>query len=103
MLLQHLKDRPADIKEISGRRRGRFLLRETLSIPPSTVDQNCPYLDGAIRGGRPLLRGERSAEHRLGGESGRSRAAHFVVERTANVDRPTMMVFDLDPGPPANI
>ena len=44
----------------------------------------------------------RSADTRLAGQSRRSRVTHRVSE-DKDVARPTVIVFDLDPGAPANI
>ena len=43
------------------------------------------------------------ADARLARQPRRPRAAHVAARRRRTIERPTMLVFDLDPGPPATI
>ena len=52
-------------------------------------------------GATSLLRGRGSADARVAGEPRRPRAAHFAGAARATPLSPTILAFDLDPGPPA--
>ena len=79
----------------------RLLLREALPVAPAGLGQ------ATIRSARDdrddrLLRRRRSGDARVARQPRRPRAAHVAGARR-RPRAPTILVFDLDPGPPATI
>ena len=100
VLLPHLHDRPLTLKRYPDGVEGKFFYeKQCPSHRPDWVQtaavwsrHNKRNIDFCLANDLPTLV--------WAGEPGRHRAAHVAVPRRRTSNRPTMMVFDLDPGRP---
>ena len=103
VLLPHLHDRPLTLKRYPDGVEGKhFYEKQCPSHRPDWVQtaavwsgRNKKNIDFCLANDLPTLV--------WAAEPGRHRAAHLAVPRRGRSHRPTMMVFDLDPGAPADI
>ena len=102
VLLPHLKDRPLTMKRYPNGVEGEFFYEKNCpSHRPKWVktakvwsEGNQRTMDYCLANDLPtLVWAANLADLEL----------HTSLSRKSNIERPTMMVFDLDPGPPANI
>ena len=102
VLLPHLKDRPLTMKRYPDGVEGEFFYEKNCpSHRPKFVrtakvwsEGNQRIMDYCLANDLPtLVWAANLADLEL----------HTSLSRKNNIERPTMMVFDLDPGPPANI
>jgi bifunctional non-homologous end joining protein LigD len=102
VLLTHLKDRPLTMKRYPDGVEGQFFYEKNCpSHRPSWVktakvwsEGNDRMMDYCLANDLPtLVWAANLADLEL----------HTSLSRKNKIDRPTMMVFDLDPGPPADI
>src|SRR6266436_1360010 len=102
LLLPHLKDRPLTMKRYPDGVEGEFFYEKNCpSHRPKWVktakvrnEGNQKTMDYCLANDLPtLVWAANLADLEL----------HTSLSRKNNIDRPTMMVFDLDPGPPADI
>jgi bifunctional non-homologous end joining protein LigD len=102
VLLPHLKDRPLTMKRYPNGVEGEFFYEKNCpSHRPNWVQTAKVWSEGnqrimhyCLANNLPtLVWAANLADLEL----------HTSLSRKNNVDRPTMMVFDLDPGPPADI
>jgi bifunctional non-homologous end joining protein LigD len=102
VLLPHLKDRPLTMKRYPDGVEGQFFYEKNCpSHRPSWVktakvwsEGNDRMMDYCLANDLPtLVWAANLADLEL----------HTSLSRKNKIDRPTMMVFDLDPGPPADI
>ena len=98
----HLRDRPLTLKRYPEGVDGDVLLREALPAPPAEV---VPHRAGLERGQRRvhrLLRRERPASL-VWAANIADLELHASLSLARAIDTPTLLVFDLDPGPPADV
>jgi bifunctional non-homologous end joining protein LigD len=102
VLLPHLKDRPLTMKRYPNGVEGEFFYEKNCpSHRPKWVktakvwsEGNQRTMDYCLANDLPtLVWAANLADLEL----------HTSLSRKSNIERPTMIVFDLDPGPPANI
>ena len=91
----------ADAQALPERRRGPGLLREARAVAPAGLGADRA---GAARGARRSSSARRDDLPTLVwlAQPRRPRAAPVAGARRATLERPTMLVFDLDPGAPAD-
>jgi bifunctional non-homologous end joining protein LigD len=100
VLLPHLRDRPLTLKRYpNGVDAGHFFEKNSPKHRPdwvqtATVQMNSKTIDFTLAQDLPTLVG-------LGNLA--DLELHTSLSRAPDVGRPTMLVFDLDPGPPATI
>jgi bifunctional non-homologous end joining protein LigD len=102
VLLPHLKDRPLTMKRYPNGVEGEFF-----------YEKNCPaHRPSWVKTAKVWSEGNRRHMHYclvqdlptlVWAANLADLELHTSLARKQNVTRPTMMVFDLDPGPPANI
>jgi bifunctional non-homologous end joining protein LigD len=102
VLLPHLKDRPLTMKRYPNGVEGEFF-----------YEKNCPaHRPSWVKTAKVWSEGNRRHMHYclvqdlptlVWAANLADLELHTSLARKQNVARPTMMVFDLDPGPPANI
>ena len=102
VLLPHLKDRPLTMKRYPNGVEGEFF-----------YEKNCPsHRPSWVKTAKVWSEGNRRDMHYclvqdlptlVWAANLADLELHTSLARKQNVARPTMMVFDLDPGPPANI
>jgi bifunctional non-homologous end joining protein LigD len=102
VLLPHLKDRPLTMKRYPNGVEGEFFYEKNCPshrpkwVKTATVwsEGNQRNMDYCLANDLPtLVWAANLADLEL----------HTSLSRKNNIERPTVMVFDLDPGPPANI
>ena len=102
VLLPHLKDRPLTLKRYPNGVEGMFFYEKRcpvfrpawLKTAPIWSEGNNETIDFCLANDLPsLVWAANLADLEL----------HTFLSRKQNPHRPTMLVFDLDPGPPANI
>ena len=95
---------PPDAQALPGRRRGPVLLREAVPGPPARLGAH-RRRRGSRHNGREIdyCLVDDLADARLAGQPRRPRAAHAARRSPTTPKAPTMLAFDLDPGPPATI
>jgi len=102
VLLPHLKDRPLTLKRYPNGVEGMFFYEKRcptfrpawLKTAPIWSEGNNEDINFCLANDLPsLVWAANLADLEL----------HTFLSRKQNPDRPTMLVFDLDPGPPANI
>ena len=103
VLLPHLKDRPLTMKRYPERRRRRILLREKLPerIGRSGFKTAKVWSEGNQREMHYCL--AQDLPTLVWAANLADIELHTSLSRKKDVARPTMMVFDLDPGAPADI
>ena len=102
VLLPHLKDRPLTMKRYPDGVEGEFF-----------YEKNCPsHRPSWVKTAKVWSEGNnRTMEYCLANDlptlvwaaNLADLELHTSLSRKSKIDRPTMMVFDLDPGPPADI
>ena len=102
VLLPHLKDRPLTMKRYPNGVEGEFF-----------YEKNCPsHRPSWVKTAKVWSEGNnRTMEYCLANDlptlvwaaNLADLELHTSLSRKSKIDRPTMMVFDLDPGPPADI
>src|SRR6266480_3983029 len=102
VLLPHLKDRPLTMKRYPDGVEGEFF-----------YEKNCPsHRPSWVKTAKVWSEGNnRTMDYCLGNDlptlvwaaNLADLELHTSLSRRNKIDRPTMMVFDLDPGPPADI
>jgi len=102
VLLAHLKDRPLTMKRYPNGVEGEFF-----------YEKNCPsHRPGWVKTAKVWSEGNnRTMDYCLANDlptlvwaaNLADLELHTSLSRKNKIDRPTMMVFDLDPGPPADI
>jgi bifunctional non-homologous end joining protein LigD len=102
VLLPHLKDRPLTMKRYPNGVEGEFF-----------YEKNCPaHRPSWVKTAKVWSEGNRRDMHYclvqdlptlIWAANLADLELHTSLARKQNIGRPTMMVFDLDPGPPANI
>jgi bifunctional non-homologous end joining protein LigD len=101
-LLPHLKDRPLTLKRYPDGVTGPFFYEKRcppyrpswLQTAPVFTERHGEEIDYCLANDLPSIVWAAN----LG-----DLELHTFLSRAKNIERPTMMVFDLDPGPPANI
>ena len=78
-----------------------FLLREELPRPPPAVGRHRAASPGKSATSRPATVSSTTPRRLLWAANLAALELHVPLARAAAPDRPTAMVFDLDPGPPA--
>ena len=101
VLLPHLRGHPLTLKRYPERRGGPVLLREAVPVAPARLGEHAPRsrpgrktIDFCLCDDLPTLVWMANlADLEL----------HPSLSLAAAIERPTVMAFDLDPGPPAGI
>jgi bifunctional non-homologous end joining protein LigD len=102
VLLPHLKDRPLTMKRYPNGVDGEFFYEKNCPIHrPSWVKTAKVWSEGNQRDMRYCL--VQDLPTLVWAANLADLELHTSLARKQNVARPTVMVFDLDPGPPANI
>ena len=102
VLLPHLKDRPLTMKRYPNGVEGEFFYEKNCpSHRPSWVKTAKVWSEGNQRDVHYCL--VQDLPTLVWAANLADLELHTSLARKQNVARPTMMVFDLDPGPPANI
>ena len=102
VLLAHLRDRPLTIKRYPNGVEDKFFYEKRCPSHAPDVGADGVRLVGAQRGRHRLLPLPGPADAGVAGQPRRPRAAHAAGARAGD-DHPTMIAFDLDPGPPADV
>ena len=102
-IVPHLQGPPADPEALPRRRRGLQLLREALPQAPPRLGQDRDRVLADRVGEIDFCPGRQQAHAGLAGAARRARAAPLARQGVQRSTVPTVLAFDLDPGPPATI
>ena len=102
VLLPHLRDRPLTLKRYPNGVEDKFFYEKRCPSHAPVVGADRGRLVGPQRGQHHVLPLPGPADAGVAGQPGRPRAAHAARAR-ARTGHPTVVAFDLDPGPPATI
>ena len=102
VLLPHLKDRPLTMKRYPNGVEARVLLRKKLPSPSPEMGANGEGLERRQQARHALLP-RQDLPTLVWAANLADIELHTSLARKKDVARPTMMVFDLDPGAPADI
>ena len=102
VLLPHLKDRPLTMKRYPDGVEGQFFYEKNCPAHrPKWVQTAKVWSEGTS--GPCIIVSLTICPRSSGQLTSRDLELHTSLSRKNNIDRPTMMVFDLDPGAPADI
>ena len=102
VLLPHLRGRPLTLKRYPDGVEGKFFYEKRCPDAPARLGGDRADLVGEPQGRDRLLPDRGPAEPGLGGQPRQHRAPHLARPRRRH-RRPDSLVFDLDPGAPADV
>ena len=103
VLLPHLHDRPLTLKRYPDGVEGQALLREAVPVAPAGLGPDGGGLEPAQQEEHRLLPRQRPAHAGVARRIWPTSSCTRRCPSPRRSNRPTMMVFDLDPGAPADI